>query len=199
MIKAGKFVFGLSLVAALVACGGGTDTIVTTTLAAANATQVIDTTTGPAVVASVLGQTFTFPAVTKLGTTAATTVALAGTAAAPTFAIGSAGSTASGALSFGSCKFTITASTFPAGHALALTVPNTVITVNPCSFTATTSGKVADGTTKTVPVTMSFEGTTSSPINLPVSIAADGTVTLNGTTLTTKIGTSVFTGVTGGN
>src|SRR4051794_12317801 len=114
----------ISLVAAsvLVACGGGHEASL-----AASSDVTAPVNTGS--VAAVVGQGFTFNSgVTKFGTASPTTVTLN---SASTFSVASTEGTASGNLAFGSCIFTVTTSTFPAGSPLAV---GQVVTVHPCSI-----------------------------------------------------------------
>jgi hypothetical protein len=144
---------------------------------------------------AVASQPFAFAnGVPDFGTTSATTVTFAGTSAAPTFAIASGGSTASGALSIGSCIFTITSSTFPSTSPLR---QGATITVNPCTLKVATLGAPADGSTADRSVTLVLRNTDSTPRALPIRISASGEVTINGRTLgTVTLGTA--TGATGG-
>lgn len=186
-IKSMKWVLAASAVAALVACGGGSDPVkvVVSANTTANATA--------ATTAAVVGQTFSFPAgVAVLGTTGPTTLAVSGTAAAQTAAVASGGQTASGPLTFGSCIMTITASTFPDTSPLAL---GKTLTVNPCSIGVQTAGLVVtgDSTTSNANVTINFGGVSSSPIVIPVTVSSSGNVVIG----TTAVGTSTVTITTG--
>lgn len=171
--------------ALLYACGGGGDDqplgVAGTTTLATNST----------VAASVVSTPFTFASgVPALGTTGATTVTFTSTSTAPAFSISEAGRTATGSTSFGSCIFAVTASTFPAGHALA--VGQTVV-VNPCNMNVNTAGAVANGVAATRSVALLLGSAASSGASATVSVTAGGALTLNGNT----VGTVTLTPVTG--
>src|SRR5688572_7079236 len=119
----------------LVACGGGGGGADEPPLAAtANVTAPISANS----VAAVTGESFTFSnGVSKFGTASPITVTLN---SASSFSIASNEGTASGNLGFGSCIFTVTQSTYPAGHALAI---GKTVTVHPCSITVATAGVTA--------------------------------------------------------
>lgn len=196
-----KFTLGLTMAATLAACGGGggdTAAPPATVVAKTDASSAISGDSPAAIAASakivtaVLDKTFTFPAVPDLGTTAATTLVLSGTGAAPTFSIGSEGKTATGTLGFGSCIFTVTQSAFVAPHPLAV---GEVVTVDPCTLDAQTGGDTIGVTTDT-PVIFVLGTTESAEITLPVSVAADGTVTVAGQVVGT-VPTQTATGGSG--
>lgn len=174
-----KFALGLTMAAALAACGGGDDSpaaAVVATIDSSSAISAADSATSAKIVTAVLDKTFTFPAVPDFGTTAATTLVLSGTGAAPTFTIGSEGKTATGTMGFGSCIFTVTQSDFVAPHPLAI---GEDVVVNPCTLDAQTGGTTT-GVTTDKPVVFVLGATDSAEIILPVSVAADGTVTVAG-------------------
>lgn len=163
-----KLAFASVALAAMAACGGdpATQEIVSTnvvvTLAPANAAAVVNV---PA----------TFPAgVPALGTTASTVVTLP---SATSFNIASGGQTATGVTTYGSCIFTVTASTFPASHPLAL---GKVVTVNPCALTVATAGLNANGAAGTASGTFNLGGTNSSPAPVTVIVQPGGATTVNG-------------------
>lgn len=192
-VKLAQFALGLTLAATLAACGGGNDSPAAAVVATGDSSSAIsaaDSATSAKIVTAVLDKTFTFPAVPELGTAAATTLVLSGTGAAPTFTIGSEGKTATGTMGFGSCIFTVTASAFAAPHPLAV---GEVVVVNPCTLDAQTGGDTTGVTTDT-PVVFVLGTTDSAEIILPVSVAADGTVTVAGQT----VGTVPVTTTTGG-
>jgi hypothetical protein len=143
-----------------------------------------------ATAAAVTGESFNFPSgVAKFGTTAATTVSLNSTS---TFTV-SAGAegTASGNLTYGSCIFTVTASTFPASSALAL---GKTVTVHPCSITVATAGVPASGNAIARAVSFVLEGNASQAHNLSVDISDSGVVTVDGV----DVGSVTLTPLTGG-
>lgn len=192
-VKLAQFGLGLALAATLAACGGS-DTPAVVKVASVDTTAAIsssDITTSTAIVTAVLGKTFTFPAVTELGTTAATTLALSGSGSAPTFSIGSEGKTATGSMGFGSCIFTITQSDFVAPHKLAV---GQIVTVTPCALEVQTAGDTATGTATDTPTNFVLGTTSSADVPLSVAIAVDGTVTVAGQT----VGTVSTTTTTGG-
>lgn len=160
-------------VAALVAgCGGGSGD--SPKLVTADATVAVNSTTSAA-----LTQTaFTFPSgVPELGTTADTSLTFTSSSATPAFAIKSGGNTATGTTTFGSCHFTVTASTFPADHPLA--VGKTVV-VDPCSAKVDSSGVAANGVAVTRSASLLLGKAASSGTSITISVNPGGTLTLNG-------------------
>jgi hypothetical protein len=195
----GKFALGLTLAAVLAACGGGGGGAPAATVVAStdssSAISAADPATSAKIVTAVLDKTFTFPPVPDFGTTAATTLVLSGTGAAPTFTIASGGDTATGTMGFGSCIFTVTQSDFVAPHQLAVGQPP--IVVDPCTLDAQTGGDTIGVTTDT-PVIFVLGTIESEEILLPVSVAADGTVTVAGQVVgTVPTETTTATGATG--
>jgi hypothetical protein len=193
-----KWAFSMAAAAVLVACGGSPTPAVQVSAATTTATISGATPTAvaaaQAVVTSVLNQTFTYTTVPAFGTTAATTVVLSGTGAAPIATIVSAGKTAKGVLSFGSCIFTITQSDFVAPSPLAV---GTVTTVTPCALDVQTAGTITDGTSRSVNTDLVLGTVKSANVSMPVVVSPTGTVTIGGQTVgTTPIVTS--TGATGG-
>ena len=188
MFNANKLFFTVLVSAALTACGGGgTSAPISTLTPTSNLTAAVTATTAAAVV----NKPFTFAAgVPDFGTTTPTTVAFTSTGATPAFAISAGGSTATGATTFGSCIFTITASTFPAGSKLAV---NQSVRVNPCNLNVATSGGNANGAASNREVKFVLGTVDSNGNNLPVVINADGSIILNDVTLGT-VTISVVTG-----
>ncbi|HVZ47248.1 MAG TPA: hypothetical protein VG916_00565 [Gemmatimonadaceae bacterium] len=139
------------------------------------------------VASAAVGKTFTFP-----GGGAALTSSLAGqtfaltftSSSAATFAVGTG--TASAAVAYGSCTFTVTGSTI-AG------LPNGVYTIPNCNMTFNTSGTPVGGTA-TVGATLTLGGVLSNPIEVSVTIDSNGTVAIGSSTL----GTVTITNGTGG-
>ncbi|MDB5743342.1 MAG: hypothetical protein JWR68_1657 [Polaromonas sp.] len=169
----------------LAACGGGDNDNppLPTTVATSATTATINPSSGAAAVESVLNQNFSFASgVPAFGTTSATTLTLAGTGANPTFTIGSGGNTASGTMTYGSCIFRITSSTYPANHALAL---GKTTTVSPCALTIATSGITANGTSVSANITLTLGTVFSVPLTITVSVSATGVVTVNGVVIAT--------------
>jgi hypothetical protein len=195
-----KFALGLTMAATLAACGGGggggapAATVVAST-DSSSAITAADSATSTAIVTAVLNKTFSFPPVPELGTTAATTMVLSGTPSAPTFTIGSGSDTATGTMGFGSCIFTVTQSDFVAPHRLAVGQPP--IVVDPCTLDTQTEGDPVGVTTDT-PSIFVLGVTESAEILLPVSVAADGTVTVAGQVVgDVPTETTTATGATG--
>lgn len=182
-----KWVLSATVAAAmLVACGGGSDPV--DSVATSNTTLAANGTTASAVTAV----PFSFPAgVTELGTTAATTVTFTSSSATPAFSIASGGNTATGVTTFGSCIFTVSASTFPVGHRLAL---GSVVVVNPCNVNVGTAGVVANGVASTRSVALALGTAASNNTSVSVGVNAGGNLTLNGN----SVGTVTLTYVTGG-
>jgi hypothetical protein len=183
----------LSGSALLSACGGSSDSaaVPPPQVATTSTAAVITSATGATVISSVLDKTFDFTTgVPSFGTTSATSLKLSGTGATPSFAISSAEGTASGAMTYGSCIFTVTQSTFAAGHPLAL---SNSFAVSPCSLTVGTAGVKADGSPYPTTVTLVLGTINSNPISVTVSISSTGVVTVNNFT----IGTTTLVAATG--
>lgn len=156
--------------AVLVACGGGggdqyapiTSNAVTPMTAT---TAAVLTDNGP----------IAFAAIPDLGISGNATFTAGGTGpAAYTFSIAEAlsGNTASGPLTFGSCIFTVTASSFPAIHPLAL---GKTATVNPCNLTIQTAGQGNTGSAFSALTTLLFGTSRSNAFTETVSVAPGGT------------------------
>jgi hypothetical protein len=174
-IKSMKLVLAVSAAAALVACGGTDPVVVASANVVAPATA--------ATAAAIVGQTFSFPAgVTELGTTAATTLAVSGTASAQSATIASAGQTATGPMTYGSCVLTITTSTFPASSPLGL---GKTLIINPCNITVATAGATANGGSSNRNASLVLGTSTSSPLLIPVVLNTNGSVSVGGITLGT--------------
>jgi hypothetical protein len=191
-----KLALTLSALAALVACGGSNDYIpATLALADVPAVTIAPATATVATAALTAAATgFSFPTgVPALGTTAATTVKFTAPAAGstnPAVSITSAGGTAAGTMSYGSCIFNITSSTI-AGIVAPSTIP-----VSPCAFDVATGGKtVTEGSSASIPTTATLllgTGVTSSGTSVTVTVTNSGgtnTVTVNGGALGTVTGT----------
>jgi hypothetical protein len=199
-VALGKLALGLTLAAALGACGGGGDD-------APAAVKVSSADAKSAVTAATVAALFsTTPIVASFAigfsgtdnTTADNPVAVAGpttvsftsSSATPSFAITNGGKTATGTTTFGSCIFTVTASTFPPESPLAA---GKVVKVNPCSLTASTSGANADGLPVERNVVLVLGTASSEPVRLVITINADGTVLIG----TTSLGSVTLTAATG--
>ena len=98
-----------------------------------------------------------------------TSLTLSGSGAAPGFAISSTEGSASGAMTYGSCIFTVAQSTFAPAHPLA---QGKLVTVNPCSLTVATAGLKGDGVAASASVTFVLGTASSTPVTVPVSISA---------------------------
>jgi len=182
-----KKLLALALVAGtamLSACSSGDDE--TAMVVASDTVLAVNPTTA----AAVKDTPFTFSSVPALGTTATTTVAFTSTATTPAFSIASGGSTATGTTTFGSCIFAITASTFPAGHALAA---GQTVTVNPCNMSVNTTGAAANGVATTRSVALLLGAAASSGQSAVVAVNAGGQLTLNGN----SVGTVTLTPISG--
>lgn len=175
----------LSGSALLAACGGSSDNgpLPAAPVATSNTPAPINPQTGAAVVSGVLDKSFGFSSgVPSFGTTSATSLKLSGTGATPSFAISSAEGSASGAMTYGSCKFTVTQSTFAAVHPLA---QGKLVTVSPCSLAVATAGLKGDGIATSASVTFVLGTATSAAVPVSVSINAAGVVTVGGFTVGT--------------
>lgn len=173
--------------AALAACGGGGGTSVPTvaSIATSNTTASVTASTAAAVV----NQPFVFAAgVPDFGTTGTTTVAFTSAGDIPAFSVSADGATATGATTFGSCIFTVTSSTFPAGSKLAV---GQSVRVNPCQLNAATSGGNANGSASDREVKFVLGTLNSNGKNLPVVINANGSIILGGVTISTVTVSSV--------
>ena len=162
----------------LAACGGGDNNPAPAALVAnTNTSAAINPTTGAAVVQGVLGKSFSFASgVPSFGTGSATSLALSGSGASPSFNISSTEGTATGAMAYGSCIFKVAASSFPASSVLAL---GKEITVSPCTLSIGTAGVTANGGSSIGNVTLQLGTVGSSPVSVTVSISSAGVVTVN--------------------
>lgn len=174
----------------LAACGGGGNdsplrpTATVTTPTAANFTASTGATViGGVLAASAEPTSFSFASgVPAFGTTGPTSMTVSGTGAAPKFGISSAEGSANGGLTFASCHFLMTTSTYPSTHPLA---QGKTVVVNPCSISIDTAGKTAGGGTASTGVSFVLGGTTSAPVLLPVSISSTGEVSVGGVSVAT--------------
>jgi len=173
----------LSGSALLAACGGSSDSapLAPAPVATTNTAAVITPQTGAAVVSSVLDKRFDFSTgVPDFGTDSATSLTLSGTGAVPSFAISSAEGSASGAMTFGSCIFTVGRSTFAAGHPLA---QGKTFTDSPCTLSVATAGIKGDAIATPASVTLLLGTVNSGPVPVSVSINAAGVVSVNSLTI----------------
>lgn len=197
-----KFTLGLTLAAALAACGGGGDAPPVVKVSTVDATAAVTATTVAALVTptpTVVSFATGFSgddgtlAATPVAITGPTTVSFTSSSATPAFAITSGGATATGTTTFGSCIFTVTASTFGPTSPLAL---GKVVRVNPCSLTASTSGVNADGLPVVRDVVLVLGTASSTPVKLEVTVSTDGTVLIGETEVDT-VTLTIATGATG--
>lgn len=184
----------LSGSALLAACGGGGSSTPVAVVATTSTAATINPTTGAAVVNSVLEKTFGFTTgVIAFGTTSVTSLKLSGTGATPSFAISSLEGAASGAMTYGSCIFTVTQSTYPIGHALAT---GSQVTVTPCTLSVATAGGKGDSVPYQASVTLVLGTANSTPVPVTVSINSTGVVTVNNVTVG-SVSVVAATGATG--
>lgn len=175
----------LAVAGTLAGCGGGGSDA--ELVAASNTTLAAS----PTVTSAVANQSFAFGSgVTEFGTTAATTVAFTSTSTTPDFSIASGTDVATGTTTFGSCIFTITASTFPASSPLAT---GKTITIHPCNITVATAGVALSSPAATASVALMLGAAASSGVPITVDITEGGALTLNGK----SAGTVTLTPVTG--
>ncbi|MBK7050073.1 MAG: hypothetical protein IPH54_04410 [Rhodoferax sp.] len=205
--KTAKCGLGLTLVAALVACGGGSDTVpVTLAVASSNITAgaVNNTTAEKTATASRAGGGCSNPSDLSCGfagvdatgapvaVTESTTVAFKANAAdatKPAFEVASASGKASGSTTLGSCTFTITTSTYPASSPFAL---GKTIKIDPCTVKIDTAGKTAN-IPNSVPVAITF-GTRTVTTTQQVTVSSSGSVIIGNRTLPQDIKVTLTTG-----
>jgi hypothetical protein len=160
------------------------------TVAASNLTVTASATS----VASVVNTDYVFPAVPAFGTAAATTLKFTSATATPAFSISAAEGTATGTTTFGSCIFTVTASTFPASSPLGV---GKVVTVNPCSLTVNTKGVEAGTQSASLGTTVLLGTISSGSVTKVVTLDANGNVAIGGVTVG-SVTLVESTGATGG-
>ena len=139
---------------------------------------------GGALAPALTGQTITLTVTNTAAATPTTTIAVPGV----TGTNGQPGRVVA-STTFGSCIFLVTSSniaSIPVGS--TITVPN-------CTLNVGTAGAPATGATVSVPSTMTLGTSTSSPVNLPVTVSPTGTVTVGTTTVGT---TTTVTGTGAG-
>jgi hypothetical protein len=199
-----KLVFLLAAVVTsaltLTACGGGGSA--TPIVAKTDANAQIDASTGVEITSAVLDKPFTFDnGVPEFGTVTPTTVTFKQRTAAmpsdpavpaenPAFTITAGGNSAQGLMEFGSCKFHVQVSTFPAGHPLAA---GNVVTVASCGLTASVKGTPADGNGRAHNVVLFLNAARSEAVVLVVIVTPDGRVIVNGV-IVVKIDVGPLTG-----
>lgn len=177
MFKTFFITAGASAVALLaVACGDNKSTSPQSKVVTEDAVVTVTATTIPVIFSAPPAE---FPAgVPDFGTNVATTLSFSANdtaAATPVFSVKTATDSASGLTTFGSCIFTVTTSTFPAQHALAV---GKTVTINPCSVNIATAGTTT-GTPITTPTVEIVLGTTKSTkieIPNPIVVTPSGEV-----------------------
>ena len=111
-----------------------------------------------------------------------------GTATAPTAnmvittAAGATTGTITTSVTFGSCIFVVTQSTFPTGSRLAT---GQTIVVNPCNINVQTAGVQANGVGATRSVALALGAAVSAGGSITVNVNPGGQLTLNGNTVGT--------------
>lgn len=93
-------------------------------------------------------------------------------------------------VTFGSCIFVVSRSSFPAGHSLAL---GQTVTVNPCNIRIGTTGAVANGQATSRSVALLLGAAASSGASVIVAVTPSGGITLNGN----NVGTVTLTPISG--
>ncbi len=182
----------VALALSLVACGGNSDDLDNLTVVA---TADLTAAASPVTASAVVGEPFVFASgVPELSTASSTKVTFTSASdTTPAFKIEATEGTATGTTTFGSCIFTVTASSFPSGHPLAL---GKVLRVDPCNFVLPLIG-VPISTTFTIPALFTLGSRQSGPTTITVFIQPSGAVQVNNSTLgQTSVGGA--TGATGG-
>lgn len=165
--------------ATLTACGGGGGA--QADVATQNLSIGVNASNGATTLAAIANQSFDFSSgISDFGTTADTTVTF--TNGGTDFQVASGGKTASGTMSFGSCHFTVTTTTFTSGP---LSIVGTVITFNICTLTGYTSGFSTVPSLQLVPFTFTLNTFISQRLNLYTGVYPGGIVQLNGVNLGT--------------
>jgi predicted small lipoprotein YifL len=183
-----KLVLSMVMVSALAACGGSDGPLPPTVITPA----VVTAPASAGTIAAIVDKTFTFGDVLAMGTTSPTALKFTGGGASPSFAITSPEGSATGATTFGSCIFTIASgSTYPATHPLA---SGKTVRIDPCALTLATSGTPANGSSNPTQAAFTLGTLVSAGIPLPVSVSADGTVSVGGVVLPVKAVVSTITG-----
>ncbi|MHB8838603.1 MAG: hypothetical protein ACYC7F_06580 [Gemmatimonadaceae bacterium] len=185
-----------ALALAVVSSACKKDTTAPLQMVAENTTLQVNST----ITSALVGTAFSFPGGAGALSSAVAGQNLAmtfgGTSTSPTAAMtitnssGGTVGTISTNVTFGSCIFAVTASTFPAGHALA---QGQTITVNPCNIWVGTSGAVANGVATTRSVALLLGNASSANASVTVGVNAGGQLTLNGNT----VGTVTLTPISG--
>ncbi|MBK6009036.1 hypothetical protein JJB11_23300 [Ramlibacter ginsenosidimutans] len=179
----------LAMAATLTACGGGGGGGggSTAQVAASNTTIAMDASNGQTVTSSVTGKSFNFASgVADFGTSGATALTLG---ASNSFQVASGSNTASGTMSFGSCHFKVTSSTFTSGPL----VNGNTVTVTNCQLLVLTKGQPADSSQQSQQAELVLDGAASATVTVTVAVTADGRILVNNV----SVGTAALTPVTG--
>jgi hypothetical protein len=175
MKQISRFIGALAAATLVASCGGG-DSGTSTSVAGGNVAMAVNATTGAVITQSFSGDPFTFAAGVNAGGMvvpgpAVLTITDSG-GGAQTFNIsGNGGVTAAGGMSFGSCKFTITASSVPG------VVIGTTYTITACSLALSSSGTKI-GEPVTIDAVFDLGGSKAEPKKKTILIRTDGTVAL---------------------
>jgi hypothetical protein len=145
-------------------------------------------------IAAVVNTDYEFAAVPVFGTDSTTIVSFTSATATPAFSIRSAGMAATGVTTFGSCIFTVTASTFPSSAPLAL---GKVLEVEPCALKVKIKGVQAGNQVASLATEFILGTLTSGSVTKTVTIDANGTVSVGGIVLG-SVTLVQSTGATGG-
>ena len=169
-----KFVLAAAATAALVACGGGgtSSPALTAKVATADTSASIVPANGAAILNALSNTPITFDAGT-LGSTSSTVLTFTDKSATPAFTATSSAGVVTGKTTFGSCIFTVTASSNPA------VAVGTVFTYNPCVITIGTAGAPANAISQARGLRFILNAA-SGTATANVTIAADGAVLVNG-------------------
>ena len=174
-----KLILGGCAAAVLVACGGGNDPAPAPKVA----TQDASVAASPATVPAVVNTPLVFPGgVAEFGKSTPVSLTFTSTAASPAFKIESGGGVAKGTTTFGSCVFTITESSFLAPDPLAV---GNSIRINPCNLNVNSAGENANGIAESRSIKLQLGTALSSGATVTVVVASDGSVVVNGVTVTT--------------
>ncbi|MBA2964810.1 MULTISPECIES: hypothetical protein [Ramlibacter] len=164
----------LTAVAFVAACGGGGGGGTTTSVAGSNVAMAVNATTGAVITQTFNGDPLVFASGINAGGMSIpgpATLTITDTGGnSQSFSISAAGGvTATGAMSYGSCKFTITASTIPG------VVVGTTYTITTCNLEVTSSG-TRIGDPATVDAIFDLGGFKASPRKKSILVRTDGTV-----------------------
>jgi hypothetical protein len=180
----GLAVLGAVAAATLASCGGGGGG------AALGVAQDVALPANATTAAAVSNTPFSFSSgVAAFGTSGSTTLAFTSTSTTPAFKVETAGGSAQGTTTFGSCIFAVTAVTGTVGN---LKVGD-VITVNPCNVNVNAAGAVANGVAASRSAALVLGNAVSQGATITVAVTAGGSLTLNGA----AVGTVTLTPVSG--